>query len=324
MLPRKPMDLRQLRYFQAVAAAGRITSAARELGITQPALSIALAKLEADLGVVLFDRDHRGVHLTESGRTLLTVVTQAMSLIEQGRQALTGLENEPVGRFVMGCPSALGCYLLPGLLPGLLEAFPRVELVIRAQTSRDVEAAVANRDVHFGLCTHPPQTADLVMLELFRDEVCVITPVTGGPAAAKAPRSWGEASALLRRSTMVYASAMPQAMEILDELTARNLAPAKRHGRRGHARRPRPGDLAAPRGRPSPRDPIGAAASAPAHRRRYHSLDLSLRHASHPRRLPAHRCDRDQGQGPGGVRASVQTERSLAGRVAAPLQNARY
>jgi LysR family transcriptional regulator, cell division regulator len=228
MLPRKPMDLRQLRYFQAVAAAGRITSAARELGITQPALSIALAKLEADLGVVLFDRDHRGVHLTESGRTLLTVVTQAMSLIEQGRQALTGLENEPVGRFVMGCPSALGCYLLPGLLPGLLEAFPRVELVIRAQTSRDVEAAVANRDVHFGLCTHPPQTADLVMLELFRDEVCVITPVTGGPAAAKAPRSWGEASALLRRSTMVYASAMPQAMEILDELTARNLAPAKR------------------------------------------------------------------------------------------------
>jgi DNA-binding transcriptional LysR family regulator len=93
------MDLRQLRYFQAVAAAGRITTAARELGITQPALSIALAKLEGELGVVLFDRDHRGVHLTESGRTLLEVVTQAMAIIEEGRQQLSGLENEPeIGR----------------------------------------------------------------------------------------------------------------------------------------------------------------------------------------------------------------------------------
>lgn len=219
------MDLRQLRYFQAVAAAGRITSAARELGITQPALSIALGKLESELGVVLFDRDHRGVHLTESGRTLLEVVTQAMTIIEEGRQQLSGLENEPVGRFVLGCPSALGCYLLPALLPGLLDSFPRLELVIRAATSRELEAAVVAREVHFGLCTHSPQASDLVMLDLFRDEVCVIAPPLPG---SRAPRGWGEATSLLRRSTLVYSSAMPQAAEILDELAARGLAPARR------------------------------------------------------------------------------------------------
>lgn len=220
------MDLRQLRYFQAVAAAGRITTAARELGITQPALSIALAKLESELGVVLFDRDHRGVHLTESGRTLLEVVTQAMALIEDGRQQLSGLENEPVGRFVLGCPSALGCYLLPALLPGLLEAFPRVELAIRAATSRETEAAVVSRELHFGLCTHSPQASDLVLLDLFRDEVCIIAPAPSGQRGA--PRSWGEATSLLRRSVLVYSSAMPQAIEILDELTARSLVPAGR------------------------------------------------------------------------------------------------
>lgn len=224
------MDLRQLRYFQAVAAAGRITTAARELGITQPALSIALGKLESELGVVLFDRDHRGVHLTESGRTLLEVVTQAMALIEDGRQQLTGLENEPVGRFVLGCPSALGCYLLPALLPSMLEAFPRVELAIRAASSREVEAAVIGRDVHFGLCTHSPQAGDLVMLDLFRDEVCVVAPAPPGSSStrAPAPRGWGEATSLLRRSTLIYSSAMPQAAEILDELTSRSLLPARR------------------------------------------------------------------------------------------------
>ena len=234
------MDLRQLRYFQAVAAAGRITSAARELGVTQPALSIALAKLETELGVVLFDRDHRGVHLTESGRTLLDVVTRAMALIEDGRQQLTGLENEPVGRFVLGCPSALGCYLLPGLLPGLLEAFPRVDLAIRAAPSTQVEALVLGRELHFGLCTHSPQSAELILIELFRDEVCVVGPA--GPAGSADPRAghraaqaaerparpWGEVSALVRGSTLLYSSIMPQAIEILDELSARGLAPARR------------------------------------------------------------------------------------------------
>lgn len=220
------MDLRLLRYFQAVAAAGRITAAARDLGITQPALSIALAKLETQLGVVLFDRDHRGVHLTESGRRLLEVVTQAMALLEEGRQQLTGLENEPVGRFVLGCPSALGCYLLPGLLPGLLESFPRVELVVRAAPSTQIEEQVAARAMHFGLCTHPPQSADLIMLELFRDEVCVVGAST--PAAARTPRPWGEVSAQLRRSTLLYSSIMPQALKIIEELSALNLAPARK------------------------------------------------------------------------------------------------
>lgn len=220
------MDLRQLRYFQAVAAAGGISAAARDLGITQPALSIALSKLETELGVVLFDRDHRGVHLTESGRTLLGVVVEALAVIENGRQLLTGLENEPVGRFVLGCPSALGCYLLPSLLPSLLHLFPRLELVVRAGSSSQIENAVAAREIPFGLCTHSPQSADLISLELFRDEVCLIATTTA--AAAKSPRSWGEACALIRNSAMLYSSAMPQAIEILDALTARNLSPGRR------------------------------------------------------------------------------------------------
>ncbi|MEZ4362754.1 MAG: LysR family transcriptional regulator [Kofleriaceae bacterium] len=219
------MDLRNLRYFQAVAAAGRITTAARELGVTQPALSMALARLEEELGVVLFDRDHRGAHLTESGRALLSAVTQAMTLLEEAQQHLRGLEDEPVGRFVLGCPSALGCYLLPVLLPELLDAYPRLELVVRAGTSREIEAAVLRRELSFGLCTHTPQLAELVRLELFQDEVSVVAPVHG--AAGKTPRSWGEASAALRRATMFYAAAMPQATEILEALARRGVSPAR-------------------------------------------------------------------------------------------------
>jgi DNA-binding transcriptional LysR family regulator len=86
---------------------------------------------------------------------------------------------------------------------------------------------VVAREVHFGLCTHAPQANDLIMLDLFRDEVCVIAP-TGPGAARSTPRGWGEATSLLRRSTLVYSSAMPQAAQILDELTELSLTPARR------------------------------------------------------------------------------------------------
>lgn len=221
----KVMDLRQLRYFQAVASTGRITAAAKELGITQPALSIAVAKLESELGVVLFDRDHRGVHLTDSGRALLAVVDKATALLEEGRQQVSGLEHEPVGRFALGCPSALGSYLLPEVLPGLLESFPRIELQIVAAPSTQVEARVLARELHFGLCTHSPQSPELLQIELFRDEVCV---VDCAPAkTARSPRPWGEAATRLRQSPLLYSSAMPQARQILEELAGSHLAAAR-------------------------------------------------------------------------------------------------
>src|SRR5678816_198469 len=143
------MDLRQLRYFQAVAHAGRISEAARQLGLSQPALSIALRKLEEEIGVPLFDRDHRGVHLTAGGRELLDAVGQATLLIERGRERIAGLENEPVGRFVLGCPQVLGAYFLPAFARAFLAAHPTIDLVVWCGPSRQVEARVLAREVQF-------------------------------------------------------------------------------------------------------------------------------------------------------------------------------
>jgi DNA-binding transcriptional LysR family regulator len=218
------MDLRHLRTFQAVATTGRMSAAARQLGLTQPAVSMALGKLEAELGVVLFDRDHRGAHLTESGRALLATVTQVMTILEEGEELLRGLERDAVGRFTLGCPSALGCYLLPRLVPEVMEELPRVELAVRAGSSSEIEAAVRRRELSFGLCTHAVPPDELIRLELFRDEVCVLAPAQ----ATRALHGWGEVSALLRKATLCYAAGMPQAEEILAELERRGVAPARR------------------------------------------------------------------------------------------------
>jgi DNA-binding transcriptional LysR family regulator len=215
------MDLRQLRYFQAVAHAGRISEAARQLGLSQPALSIALRKLEEEIGVVLFDRDHRGVHLTASGRELLDAVGQATLLIERGRERIAGLEHEPIGRFVLGCPQVLGAYFLPGFAGPFLEAHPKIDLVVWCGPSRQVEARVLGREVHFGVVTHPVTHPDLVLLELFRDEVALMA--SDAPAAG-----FAQAVAGLRKKPLLYVPHVPQAMEIIDLMAARGLLPERR------------------------------------------------------------------------------------------------
>jgi DNA-binding transcriptional LysR family regulator len=215
------MDLRQLRYFQAVAHAGRISEAARQLGLSQPALSIALRKLEEEIGVVLFDRDHRGVHLTASGRELLDAVGQATLLLERGRERIAGLEHEPIGRFVLGCPQVLGAYFLPGFASAFLEAHPKIDLVVWCGPSRQVEARVLGREVHFGVVTHPVTHPDLVLLELFRDEVALMA--SDPPAAG-----FSQAVAGLRKKPLLYVPHVPQAMEIVDLMAARGLLPERR------------------------------------------------------------------------------------------------
>jgi DNA-binding transcriptional LysR family regulator len=216
------MDLRQLRYFQAVAAAGRIGEAARQLGVSQPALSIALGKLEREVGAELLVRDHRGAQLTSSGRELLAAVEQAMAVLEEGRQRIAGLESEAVGRLVVGCPAALGSYFMPGFTASFLSAYPRIDLVLWTGSSREVEAAVLSRKVQFGLVTHPLAHPDLVLVDLFHDRVVLAT------ADGASDASWSAAVKLLRARPLAYVPHVPQSIEIVTQLDERALAPARR------------------------------------------------------------------------------------------------
>ena len=220
------MDLRQLRYFQAVAAAGRIGEAARQLGVSQPALSMALGKLEREVGALLLDRDHRGVQLTPAGRELLGAVEQAVNVLEDGRQRIAGLADQPIGRLVVGCPAALGSYFLPGLVGPLLAAYPRIELVLWTGSSRQVEAAVLEREVQLGVVSHPLAHPDLVLVDLFADEVRVVGDLAA--PGADGPLSLSAAGRIVRGQPLLYAPHVPQALDIVTQLESRGYAPARR------------------------------------------------------------------------------------------------
>lgn len=90
------MKLTQLQYFQAVAETGKISLAAKKLYVSAPALSIAIANLEKELGVKLFDRTNNRIELNELGRVYLGYVNQILSDLTEANQIMQEAKREKI------------------------------------------------------------------------------------------------------------------------------------------------------------------------------------------------------------------------------------
>src|ERR1700744_1928784 len=126
-----PMDLRQLRYFVAVAETGSFSAAAASLRIAQSALSRQVQALEEACRGSLMDRGARGVVLTEAGALLLTrarfLLAEAASTISE----ISELNNEPSGMVRLVAPPSFGDILFPVLAVSVVRRLPRVQLELR-------------------------------------------------------------------------------------------------------------------------------------------------------------------------------------------------
>lgn len=175
------MELTTLRYFKAIAAARHITRAAEELGVTQPALSAMLRKLEAEVGAELLHRTGRGVELTDAGRAFLSHAEDSLRAAEAGVKAVRQLIGLESGSIRIGGGATATTYLLPPVVSAVRRAHPGVRFYVREAGSRAVATAVLSGELDLGIVTLPcevPGGRDLLTIPLVDDELKLIAPTS--------------------------------------------------------------------------------------------------------------------------------------------------
>ena len=209
-----------LRVFVAVAEHGGVTAASRALGLSQPAVSTAIRKLEGELETTLLVRTRRGVRPTVTGQTLLEHARALQRAATDVRREIAGLEHEPRGRFTVGCHESLAAYLLPPLFAALFDAHPGIDLALANANSRDVERAVVERKIDFGIVVNPEGHAETVVTPLFEDRVAIV--------AHRALAKRGTASAgLVASQPLFHVPALRQTQFILGALEQSGRRPAR-------------------------------------------------------------------------------------------------
>lgn len=173
------MELTPLRYLVAIAEAGHMTRAAEALGVSQPALSAAVRKLEDELGVALFDRTGRGVELTVAGRVFVEHASGALRDVEAGRRAVRALAGLETGTIRVGGGATAMGYLLPPAVRAVRREHPGLRFYVREAGSEAIAGAILTGELDLGIVTLPirhPGSGELMSVRTLEDELRLITP----------------------------------------------------------------------------------------------------------------------------------------------------
>ncbi len=167
------MDLGQVEAFVQVAQLRSFSKAADALFLTQPSVTARIQSLERDLGEALFERNGRGVRLTEMGATFLPYARRALKALQEGRDALEGMRNLDIGTLKLGSALTVSTYVLPKILKQYCSLYPGVEVTVQTGRSEQVLQMVLNDDVHCALerTVHHPE---IVTIPLYEDDLVLV------------------------------------------------------------------------------------------------------------------------------------------------------
>lgn len=155
-------NLSQYKIFYEVAKAGNISKAAKELYISQPAISKSISKLEDSLDVALFTRNSRGVQLTEEGRLLFEHVKSAFEALNRGEQELKRIKDFNIGHLRIGVSNTLCKYILLPYLKGFIENYPHIKITIESQSTSHTVSMLEQQHIDLGLIAEPSNRKPLL------------------------------------------------------------------------------------------------------------------------------------------------------------------
>ena len=170
-------NLSQYKIFYEVAKAGNISKAAKELYISQPAISKAISKLEDSLGLSLFTRSSRGVQLTAEGEILFEHAREAFDALDRGEMELKRIQEFDIGHLRIGVSNTLCKYILLPYLKTFIDQYPHMKVTIESQSTALTLTRLEQQKIDLGLVAQPSVRRDLAFIPVMDiQDIFVTTP----------------------------------------------------------------------------------------------------------------------------------------------------
>lgn len=216
------MELRQLRYFVAIADSGSFTRAAERVYVAQSALSHQLAQLEDELGTALFDRSRRGVELTEAGQRFFP---HAVSILRQADEALASArstDNEPEGKVIFGIPHSASHALALPLLREVRQRLPRVTLELTEELTGNLTRQLRTGQIQLAVLFDDGQPGGLAVTRVLSEQLSLIEPADAGQPRGRRPAPMRDLSLRQALARPLILPANPHGVRpIIEEAAAR-------------------------------------------------------------------------------------------------------
>lgn len=170
------VNINELVVFLTAAECGNYSEAGRQLHISQPAVSQTIDNLQKHFGTKLFARHGRSVRLTEAGHVLMPMAKELLVSAKRLDETMMSLQGEVIGEMNVGCSTASGKYLLPGLIARFRRRFSQVRINVLVSSRESVLKKLLVGDVSLGVSSKKVEHIDIEYEGFFHDDVILIAP----------------------------------------------------------------------------------------------------------------------------------------------------
>jgi LysR family transcriptional regulator, cyn operon transcriptional activator len=168
------MELRHVRYFEALAETLNFTRAAEHLHVTQSTLSHQIRQLEEEIGQTLFDRSTKKVRITEAGEILLSHLTPALAQIDRGLQAMRGDAQAMTSQIRLGSTSSFNTRMVPQCISTLLKYDSGVQVTVEELSASQIAKRLLSGHLDLGVSYRQENRPELWFEPLYSEELQLV------------------------------------------------------------------------------------------------------------------------------------------------------
>ncbi len=171
------MELKQLEYFQMTSRLKNITRAAKRLRVSQPNITVAIKKLEAELGIQLFDRSQKQLSLTPEGAVFLNRIALALRNIQDAVLEVNDYKKLQKGTIKIGIPSMIGAFLFPRIFSSFQKKYSHLDIYLYEEGSMTIREQIERDELDFGIVILSGASSSLELLPMSKNQFVVCLPL---------------------------------------------------------------------------------------------------------------------------------------------------